>query len=296
MSDRAALYTVSLRARRGGAVPLDDIDGAGTALGTVLAGVLDGFAVTSGDGSRVVRSHAVSADGDDVFAIVQHGRRGVAADIVGATGRVRLRQTPDDLQLVRCGCLFRLPPGAVQGRLAVQVSYGQGVKDLFEQGLTARFRQLYPALSLALDRSTDPELLRSAVADGRVERVQLVRVEARGARPAADVAKWVPEGVPVRIEVDVGAPPGSGLGRSLLGRYLGGDGAALAEIVAFGGATFDRAHVGVRLPDGTKRLVDLAHPDRGGPASRALDGIVRDSSGEATPASLLAALRAALVL
>jgi len=295
MTDRAALYTVAVRPRRGDARPLGDIDGAGTALGAVLAGVLDGFSVTSPDGSRLARTLTVAPDGDDLFAVVQHGRRGVAADIVGPSGGVRLRQRPDDLQLVRCGCLFRLPPSTAQGLLAVQVSYGQGVKDLFEEGVTARFRQRFPALTLALDRLTDPDALRSAVGDDRVERVQLVLVEAAGKRELADLAKWVPDGVRARVEVDVGAPAGSGLGRTLLGRYLAGDAAALDEIATFGGVRFDRARVGVRLPDGSRRLVDLSHPERGGPASRPLDGLVRDAEGEPTRASLLAALRGTLV-
>jgi len=289
VTDRAALYTVAVRPRRGGPLALGDIDGAGTALGAVLAEILAGFSVTSDDGARVVRTHAVAAEGEDVFAIVQHGRRGVAADIVGPAGRVRLRQTPDDLQLVRCGCLFRLPGRERQGLLAVQLSYGLGVKDLFEQGLTSSFRQRFPALTLVLERVMEPDVLRGAVADDRVERVQLVGDN------APDLARWVPGGARVRVAIELRAPPGSGLGRDLLGRYLGGDASALAEIDAFGGVVFDRARIGVRLTDGTRRTVDLGHPERGGPASRVLDGVVRDGTGEATPASLLAALRAALV-
>jgi hypothetical protein len=286
VTDRAALYTVAVRPRRGGPVALGDIDGAGTALGAVLAGILDGFSITSDDGARVIQTHAVSADGDDVFAIVQHGRRGVAADIVGPAGRVRLRQTPDDLQLVRCGCLFRLPARDRQGLLAVQLTYGLGVKDLFEQGLTASFRRRFPALTLVLSRVAEPDVLHRAVADDRVERVQLIGGD------APELDRW---GARVRLAVELRAPPGSGLGRDLLGRYLAGDASALADIEAFAGVVFDRALIGVRLADGTRRTVDLSHPDRGGAASRVLDGIVRDGTGEATPASLLAALRAALV-
>jgi hypothetical protein len=237
---------------------------------------------------------SVSSTSDEVFALVQHGRRGVAADIVGPTGALRLRQHPDDLQLVRCGCLFRLPATATAGTLAVQLAYGRGVKGLFEQGLAARFGAGLPGLTLVLERLTDPDTLRRAVAEDRVERVQLVRIEPAGKR-GAETGKWVPPGEPARVELEVGVQgPGAGLGRSLLERYLGGDAGAFADIVDFGGLTFDRARVGVRMPDDSRRLVDLEHPDAGRPATRTLVGVVFDRTGEPTEASLLAALRKAV--
>ena len=134
MSDRAALYTVALRSRTH-PLPLGD-------LGDVLAGILDGFAETSG--ARVVRVLEVERDGDELFSVVQHGARGVAADIVDDAGAVRLRQLPGDVQLVRAGCLFRLPAAETSGRLAVHVANGRGVKELFGQGLAARLRALRP--------------------------------------------------------------------------------------------------------------------------------------------------------
>ena len=291
MTDRAALYRVEARRRRGDPLPLADLDGAGTSLSDVLAGLLDGFAELSADGARVARVLTVSSTNEEVFAVVQHGRRGVAADIVGPTGALRLRQHPDDLQLVRCGCLFRLPATETAGTLAVQLAYGRGVKGLFEQGLAARFGARLPGLTLVLDRLADPDTLRRAVAEDRVERVQLVRVEPPGKR-GAETGKWVPPGEPARIELEVGVQgPGAGLGRTLLERYLGGEAGAFAEIVAFGGLTFDRARIGVRMPDDSRRLVDLEHPDAGRSATRTLAGIVPDRAGEPTDASLLAALR-----
>ncbi len=88
MTERAALYTVAVRhkAKRGNGLPLGDIDGAGTSLASVLAGILDGFAETSADGARVVRALVARRDGEDLFAVVQHGQKGVAADIVGPCG------------------------------------------------------------------------------------------------------------------------------------------------------------------------------------------------------------------
>jgi len=275
MSDRAALYTVALRSGRT-KVPLGD-------LGSVMAGILDGFSESSGP--RVVRVLEVERDGDDVFCVVQHGARGVAADIVDAGGSVRLRQVPGDVQLVRTGCLFRLPPLETAGRLAVHVANGRGVKELFGQGLAARLRALTPGVALAIERLGQPEALKAAVAAGRVERLVLV------GRSVPDSGKWVARGETARVAMDLSAR-GAPLEPALLERHLAGDHAALPEILRFAGLQFEHARVGVRLEDGSRRLFDLARPEVGPPASRALDGIVLDGAGEPTSASLLAALRA----
>jgi hypothetical protein len=274
MSDRAALYTVSLRSRRS-AQPLGD-------LGDVLAGILAGFAETSG--TRVVRVLEARREGDDLFCVVQHGARGVAADIVDAAGTVRLRQQPDDVQLVRTGCLFRLPPVDTQGTLVVHVANGRGVKELFGQGLVSRFRAERPGLTLSIERLGQPEALRAAVAAGGLERLRLV-----GGRAIADTSRWV-DGDAARVELAVSAR--GGLRPALVERHLRGDAAALPEILRFAGLQFEHASVGVRLDDGTRRLFDLARPESGPPASRALEGIVLDETGEPTATSLLAAMRA----
>ena len=254
MTERAALYTVAVRPRgRGGAaLPLGDIDGTGRRLADVLEGILAGFSETSPDGSRVARTLLVEPDGEDLFAVVQHGQKGLAADIVDAAGAVRLRQTPDDLQLVRCGCLFRLPDAATAGGLAVHVSNGRGIKGLVVQGLVARFGALFPDLRLAIERLADPAALRDAVAADRIERLRLVRLEPPGERPAGETGKWVDASSAARVELDVAVrTPGRRLQRSLIERYLAGDGDAFAEIVTFAGMTFDEALVGVVLPDET---------------------------------------------
>jgi hypothetical protein len=294
MSERAALYTVAVRANRGKDRPLGDIDGNGTSLGDALAKLLDGFNESSPDGARIALASVAMRDGDDLLAIVQHGARGVAADIVDASGGVRLRQTPDDVQLVRCGCLFRLPAAATSGSLAVQISNGRGVKGLFEQGLTARFRAAYAGLAVAIEPLADSGALASAVAADRIEKLRLVRLEPAGERAIADTDKWVVLGAPARVELDVSpVATGTRLERSLLERYLGGDSAAFAEIVSFAGLIFDQARVSAVFPDGTRRLFDLAHP-ASGRVTKELVGITLDEAGEPTNASLLAALRAAL--
>jgi hypothetical protein len=295
VSERAALYTVTVRPKRGKSLPLGDLDGRGTSLLSILAGLLGGFSESSADGTRVVMAEVSAEDGDDLLAIVRHGARGVAADIVDASGGVRFRQTPADLQLVRCGCLFRLPASATVGKLAVHVSNGRGVKGLFEQGLTARFTSLFPGLALAIERLAEPGAVRDAVARDRVESLRLLLLEPPGSRSVADTDKWLPAGEPAKVElVVVGRAAGARIERGLLERYLGGDSSALADIVEFGGITFDEARIGVRLDDGGRRIYDLAHPDAGRPADRELAGIVVDDAGEPTEASLLEALRSAL--
>lgn len=295
MSERAALYTVAVRATRGKDRPLGDIDGSDTSLGDALAKLLDGFAETSPDGGRMALASVATRDGDDLLAIVQHGARGVAADIVDSSGGVRLRQTPDDVQLVRCGCLFRLPPTATAGSLAVQISNGRGAKGLFEQGLTARFRAAFPGLGLAIDPLADSGALASAVAADRIDKVRLVLREPAGERTVADTGKWVAVDEPARVQLDVSpVSTGARLDRSLLERYLGGDSKAFTEIVGFAGLVFDQAHVGAVMADGTRRLFDLEHP-ASGRVTKELTGFALDDAGEPTNASLLAALRAALV-
>lgn len=294
MSERAALYTVAVRPRgRGGqSLPLGDIDGNGAKLADVLASVLAGFSETSPDGTRIARTLLVQPDGADLFTIIQHGQNGLAADIVDASGDVRLRQTPDDVQLVRCGCLFRLPVVATTGSLAVHVSNGRGIKGLVVQGLVARFGAAFPELRLEVERLADPDALREAVAADRIEKLRLVRLERAGERRTSDTGKWVDPASAARVQLDVAIrTPGHRLQRTLIERYLAGDDSAFAEIVSFAGMTFDEAMVTVLLPDETSRVFDLARPEVGRPVTKSLPSLEVDADGEPTPASLLAGLR-----
>ena len=167
VSDRAALYTVAVRPKRGKEVPLGDIDGAGTSLQDVLVRILDGFAETSADGTRVVVAAVAARDADDLLAIVQHGVRGVAADIVDAERRRCASARPrTTCSSIRCGCLFRLPPAGTAGTLAVHVANGRGVKELFEQGLARAVPLALPG-PRAGDRAS--RRARSAARRGRAE-------------------------------------------------------------------------------------------------------------------------------
>jgi hypothetical protein len=282
MSQRASVYTLRLQAKSG-ARPLGD-------LGGILADELDGFVETSPDGRRSLRVVETQADGDDLFLVLQHGEAGVAAEIVDASGDVRLRRLPDDAQLVRCACLFRLPPAEEQGSLVLHVNDGHGPKELLEAGMRRRLSGRLPGVALELGRPDEQAALRAAVAADRVEKVKLVKLERPGDRAIAAVDKWVAAGAAARVELDVGGK----IEPALIGRHLAGDRAAFAEIVEFAGLTFDQAKVQVRLEDDSRRLFDLAHPDEGRPVTHDLTGLELDDDGEPTPESLHAALAALL--
>jgi hypothetical protein len=221
---------------------------------------------------------------------MQHGETGVAAEIVDPSGDVRLQRTPDDVQLVRCACLFRLPAGASDGTLALHVNDGRGPKELLEAGLHRRLAGKLDGASLELGRPDEQEALRQAVAANRVEKVKLVKIQRSGDQAFAAIDKWVPPGDAARVELDVGGR----IEPALIGRHLAGDKQAFGEIVEFAGLTFDQAKVQVRLADDSRRQFDLMHLDEGRPVTHDLTGLAFDADGEPTPAGLLAALQALL--
>jgi hypothetical protein len=295
MSRRAALYTVSVRGGQGEAPSLGSIDGAGTSLAAVLVASLGDLAATSGDGAEMLRALSAELDGEQVFVILEHGRSGTAADIVDSAGAVRLRLRPGDVPLVRCGCLFDLPPAATSGRLAVQVNDGHGTKELFVGELSRRFRAQFPELTLQIERLAEGDVLRDAVERDGIEKVTLARIDEPGTGRPDATGKWVGAADAARVElsVSVGGQKAR-LVPDLVHRYLTGEEAAFAEIVQFGGLQFDEAQVEVTLPDATRRLVDIAHPDTARPVTRALPDLDVDADGEPTGPSLLAGLRAVL--
>ena len=112
MSERAAVYTVAV-ARRGAARP-------SRRWANLREGRLaDELDCSTGSSRRAptadgrCTSSQTQADGDDLFAVLQHGQAGVAAEIVDAAGDVRLQRTPDDV----AARPLRLPlPAAAGGR------------------------------------------------------------------------------------------------------------------------------------------------------------------------------------
>ena len=270
MTQRASVYTLRLRP----AAPLGD-------LRDRVASALDGFTETTADGRRSLHVVAVAADGDDVFAELRHGEAGVAAEIADASGALQLQRTPDDVQLVRCACLFRLPAAVDAGSLALHVNDGRGPKELLEAGLRTRL----DGVRWELGRPEDEAELREAVAAKRVEKVKLVRVEQPGTRTIAAVDKWVPAGA-ARVELDVGGS----IEPALIGRHLAGDVSAFPQIVEFGGLEFAEAKVQVRLADDSHRVFDLTHPGQGRPVTHELTRLDYDAGGEPTAASLKSVL------
>ena len=298
MSERAALYTVAVRPRRRqGPLPLGDIDGAGTSLADVLAGILDGFAETSADGAarrrwpRRRRATATTCSRSSSTA-----RAASPPTSSTPSGGVRLRQTPDDLQLVRCGCLFRLPGRRDRGdarRPGLERARRQGpLRAGAELRASAR---AFPGLALAIEPA---RRARRAPRRGR-RRTGSRRCGSCGSsRPGAarspTPASGSPRGEPARLELDVAVPAaGARIEPALLERYLDGDGSALRrDRRASAGSTFDQARVGVAARRTARAgSFDLAHPDgRAARSTRELAGIVLDAAGEPTDASLLAAL------
>ena len=297
MSHRAAVYTVRVRQKRdtsGTFRLLGDIDDQGTSLSAVLQGYFHDFESISEDETKVVRTVQCDVVGDDIQLLTQHGQNGVAADIVGPDGDLRLRQTPDDTQLLRCGCLFRLPPAQDTGWLAVHVNNRRGIKGLLQKGIADLFRQDFPDLILDITPFVEASILQEAISHDRIDKIKLVKFEQPNDRASAATNRWVPASVIGRLELDI-TPKGKGnrLLSGLLQRFLNGDATAFQEIVEFQGITFEQAKVEVQLADDGKRTFNIEKPEAGHPFTEDLEDLTIEN-GEPTPASLFEGLRAAL--
>lgn len=297
MSHRAAVYTVRVRRKRdtsGDLRLLGDIDEGGTSLRDVLGSYFTNFTATSADGTKIVRSVQCDIDGNEVRLITQHGQNGVAAEIVGPGGQLRHRQTPDETQLLRCGCLFQLPPAKNLGWLAVHVNNGRSVKGLLQKGLAERLRVDYPDLMLEITPYVEASVLKTAVDNNRIDKVKLVKHEKPNDRAIAATDDWVLAGVAGRLELDISARGGgTWIIADRFRRYFAGDAAAFDEIVEFQGLTFDEAKVEVVLDDGTKRTFNIEKPDSGHAFTEEMEVLIMED-GESSVDSVLGGLRSAL--
>ena len=297
MSHRAALYTVKVRKRRdtsGDHRLLGDIDEAGTSLLSVLESYFTNFVATNVDQTKVVRSVQCDVDGNEVRLVTQHGQNGVAAEIVGPGGQLRHRQTPDETQLLRCGCLFLLPPAKNLGWLAVHVNNGRGVKGLLDKGLRDRMRVDYPDLILDITPYVETSVLMSAVDNDQIDKVKLVKYEKPNDRAMAATDDWVPAGVAGRLELDISARgKGTRIIADRLRRFLGGEAAAFNEIVEFQGLTFDEAKVEVVLDGEVKRSFNIEKPDTGHAFTENIEVLTMED-GEFSIDSVFDGLRSAL--
>jgi hypothetical protein len=246
----------------------------------------------SADETKLVRCTESSTSGDELLLTTQHGQNGLAADIVGASGELLLRQTPDDTQLLRCGSLFRLPPADDTGWLAVHVAHGRGVKGLLEKGLLEHFRDEFDNLKLEIVPFVHESTLKAAVEHNQIDKVKLVKFEQPNDRAAAATSRWVPAGVVGRLELDITARGTRVLG-DLVRRFLGGDRSVFNNIVEFQGITFDQAKVEVIVDGDTKRTFNIEKPDAGHAFTEDLEGLVMEND-EPTMDSVFAGLRTVL--
>lgn len=297
MSHKAAAYTIRVRPKRdrsGEIRLLGDIDEEGTSLLGVLENYFKDLESTSDDETKVVRCLTCDSAGDELLLIAQHGQNGVAADIVDTDGELRLRQQPEDTQLLRCGAVFRLPPAEATGWLAVHVNNGRGIKGLLQKGIVDRFREDFPRLMIDITPFVEPSVLKEAIDNDRIDKVKLVKFEQPNDRAAEATNRWVPAGAVGRLELDI-----STRGRTarvlsgVLQRFMGGELNVFHDIVEFQGITFDEAKVEVVLDGGTRRTFNIEKPDSGHPFSEDLEDLAMEN-GEPTPESLFEGLRSVL--
>ena len=293
MGHRATVYTVRVRRKRetDGFLPLGNIDGTGTDLAGLLADYLGDLESSDAEETRSVQSSRVVRQGPEVYVSMLHGQTGMVADIIGKEGELRLHQTVDDTQKVRCGCLFRLPSADDMGFLATHINNGRPVKGLLDKGIQARFREQFPDLLLAVKPFIEGSVFQEALAAGRLLKLKLIRVDRSDDRAEAGLGKWIEGGVEAAEELTL-RPKAKGryLRTQLPLSFLRGDGQAFAQILQFEGQTYDEARVEVQLANGRKRLFTIGDPDAGNPISEDLHNLqLRD--GDPTDDSLRAQLR-----
>lgn len=293
MGHRATVYTVRVRRKRETEdfLPLGDIDGNGTDLAGVLAGYLGDLESFDAEETRSVQSSGVTRRGPELYVSVLHGQTGMVADIFGKDGDLRLHQTVDDTQKVRCGCLIRLPPADDMGFLATHINNGRAIKGLLDKGIQARFQQQFPDHLLAITPFIEGSVFQEALIAGRLLKLKLIRVDRSEDRAEAGLGKWIEGGAEAKQEFTL-TPKARGayLRTHLPLRFLRGDGQAFAQILEFDGQTYDQARVEVQLANGKKRVFIIGDPDAGNPISEDL-GDLQLRDGEPTDESLQTQLR-----
>jgi hypothetical protein len=293
------MYTVRVRRRRdtsGAYWPLGDIDEKGSNLLSVIDGLMLDFESASADGSKVVRCLNRKIDGDELCIMAQSGQRGLASDLMGPAGDLRFHRTADDTEMLRCGCLLRLPPAAETGWLAAHINNGHGIKGLLEKELSARFRQDFPDLVLEMNPCVLASALREAIEQDRVNKVRLVKLEQPNNRANAATDKWVRQGVAAKIELQI-TPTGRAqrVVSVLLRRFVvEEDRNAFGQIVEFEGLTFDEAKVEVVTQNGATRTFNIEKPDTSHPVTEDMKDLELLSDGAPEEDSLFRELRRAL--
>lgn len=293
MGHRATVYTIRVRRKRekDDFLPLGNIDGNGTDLAELLADYLGDLESSDAEETRSVQSSSVTRNGPELYVSVLHGQTGMVADIFGKEGDLRLHQTVDDTQKVRCGCVFRLPPADDMGFLATHNNNGRAIKGLLDKGIQARFRQKFPDLLLAIKPFIEGSVFQEALTAGRLVKLKLVRVDRSDDPAEAGLGKWIEGGAEVKEEFTLKPrAKGAYLRTQLPLSLLRGDGQAFAQILQFDGQTYDEARVEVRLANGRTRQFTIGDPDAGNAISEDLRDL-QLQDGEPTDDSLRASLR-----
>jgi hypothetical protein len=292
LGHRATVYTVRVRRKRepDEFLPLGNLDGKGTDLAGLLAEYLGDLDSSDAEETRSVQTSEVARHGPELYVSVLHGQTGMVADIFGKKGDLRLHQTVDDTQKVRCGCLFRLPPAQDMGFLATHINNGRAIKGLLDKGIQARFRQQFPEHLLAIKPFIEGSVFQEALSAGRLLRLKLIRVDRSDDPAEAGLGKWIEGGVEAKEEFILRPrAKGAYLRTQLPLSFLRGDGQAFAQILQFDGQTYDEARVEVELASGRTRQFTIGDPDAGNPISEDLDHL-QMQDGEPTDASLRAEL------
>lgn len=293
MGHRATVYTIRVRRKRetGDFLPLGNIDGNGTDLAGLLADYLGDLESFDAEETRSVQSSGVTRNGPEVYVSVLHGQTGMVADIFGKEGDLRLHQTVDDTQKVRCGCLFRVPPADDLGFLATHINNGRAIKGLLDKGIQARFREQFPDLLLTIKPFIEGSVFQEALTAGRLMKLKLIRVDRSDDPAEVGLGKWIEGGAEAKEEFTLKPrTKGAYLRTQLPLSFLRGDGQAFAQILQFDGQTYDEARVEVQLANGRTRQFTIGDPDAGNPISEDLHNLqLRD--GEPTDDSLRVQLR-----
>jgi hypothetical protein len=287
------VYTIRVRRKRetDDFLPLGNIDGNGTDLAGLLTDYLGGLESSDSEETRSVQSSRVTRNGPEIYVSVLHGQTGMVADIFDKEGDLRLHQTVDDTQKVRCGCLFRLPPADDMGFLATHINNGRAIKGLLDKGIQARFRQRFPDHLLAMKPFIEGSVFQEALTAGRLMKLKLIRVNRSDDPAEAGLGKWIEGGAEAKEEFTLKPrAKGAYLRTQLPLSFLRGDGQAFAQILQFDGQTYDEARVQVQLANGGTRQFIIGDPDAGNPISEDLRDL-QMQDGEPTDDSLRDRLR-----
>jgi hypothetical protein len=259
MSHRATIYSVRVHEayKPDEARPFGNIDGNGTYLAQFLEQAFTSqFAVGSHDGNRDVSCERCSLIEPDLQVVLRPGERGVRADFADENGRVGIfEQEPQHTQLLKCGCLFRLPRNQTNGWVVFHVNHGRSVKSLVSGEITRRFRQTFTDLVLEINPVVD-----SAAFEAALEQDQLLSVNLYRHSPPTDIRggrKWGRTDSGLKLQLTIQPDRGKRLLPNLVRKALRGDTRALGEIVEFAGIPYEEAKFEVELPNGTKRSYNI---------------------------------------